>query len=74
MGNEGSDKGLSVNLKEKLKEILLSLPETAEGREVLRQFGADRFVETTHNDYSGLYQMIGDLGTDLKSYPYGKRE
>ncbi len=74
MGNEGSDKGLSVNLKEKLKEILLGLPETAEGREVLREFGADRFVETTHNDYSGLYQMIGDLGTDLKSYPYGKRE
>ena len=74
MGNEWSDKGYSVNLKEKLKEILLGLPETAEGREVLRKFGADRFVETTHNDYNGLYQMIGNLGIDLKSYPYGKKE
>ena len=79
IGSEGSkgsysDKGLSVNLKEKLKEILLRLPETAEGREVLRKFGADRFVETTHNDYNGLYQMIGNLGIDLKNYHYGKKE
>lgn len=73
IGNEGSDKGYSVNLKEKLKEILLHLPETPEGREVLRKFGADRFVETTHEDYRGLYEMIGELGIDLKSYPYGKK-
>lgn len=69
-----SGEGLSINLKEKLKEILLRLPETAEGREVLQQFGADRFVETTHNHYHGLYEMIGNLGIDLKDYPYGKEE
>lgn len=74
IGNEGSDKGLSVSWKQTLKEILLSLPETAEGREVLRKFGADRFVETTHEDYRGLYEMIGELGIDLKSYPYGKKQ
>ncbi len=74
VGNARSDMTYSVNLKEKLKEILLRLPETEEGREVLLEFGADRFVETTHNDYKGLYQMIGNLGTDLKSYPYGKKE
>ncbi len=71
-GGPHSDKGLSVDLKRTLKEILLSLPETAEGREVLRQFGADRFVGTTHEDYRELYQMIENLGMNLKSYPYGK--
>ncbi len=69
-----SDKELSVNLKQTLNEILLSLPETAEGREVLEKFGADRFVGTTHSDYHALYQMISDLGIDLKSYPYGKKK
>ncbi len=72
IGTGGSKNGLSINLREKLKEILLRLPETAEGREVLRQFGADRFMETTHEDYRELYQMIENLGMDLKSYPYGK--
>jgi len=69
-----SGKGYSVDLKEKFKEILLSLPETAEGRSVLRKFGADGFIETTHDDYRELYQMITDLGVDLRSYSYGRKE
>jgi phosphonate transport system substrate-binding protein len=73
IGSGGSETGLSVDLKEKIKEILLRLPETAEGREVLRQFGADRFMETTQDDYRELYQMIENLEIDLKTYPYGKR-
>ncbi len=64
----------SVDLKKRFKEILLSLPETAEGREVLRKFGADKFIETTHDDYNELYHMITELGLDLKSYKYGKKE
>ncbi len=69
-----SGAGYSVDLKKRFKEILLSLPETAEGREVLRKFGADKFIETTHDDYKELYYMITELGLDLKSYKYGKKE
>ncbi len=64
----------SVDLKKRFKEILLSLPETAEGRQVLRKFGADRFIETTHDHYGELYHMVTELGLDLKNYEYGKNE
>ncbi len=69
-----SDEGYSVDLKEKFKELLLNLQETPEGREVLRTFGADRFIETTDSDYRELYQMIANSGIDLKSYSYERTE
>jgi len=80
IGKEGpqnpysDDKGRPVDFKEKLREILLGLSETKEGRAVLREFGADRFIETTDSDYDELYQMIADLGMDLEDYPYGEKE
>ncbi len=67
------EKNYSVNLRNRLKEILLTLSKSPEGREILRNFGADRFVETTHDDYRELYRMIEDLGIDLRGYPYGKK-
>jgi phosphate/phosphite/phosphonate ABC transporter binding protein len=68
-----SGQGYSVDLKKRFKEILLSLPETPEGREVLRKFGADQFIETTHADYEELYQMIRELEIDLREYTYRKK-
>ncbi|MFH1624437.1 MAG: phosphate/phosphite/phosphonate ABC transporter substrate-binding protein [Pseudomonadota bacterium] len=65
-----SDETYSVNLRRKFEEILLGLEETEEGRETLRKFGADRFIKTTHSDYSELYKMIRRLGMDLRSYPH----
>jgi ABC-type phosphate/phosphonate transport system substrate-binding protein len=48
---------------------LLSLQESTEGQEVLNNFGALKFVETTDNDYSALHKMIKELGIDLYNYP-----
>ncbi len=61
---------LKTTLKVRLKGLFLNLHETDEGREVLRNFGAKKFIATTDNDYRLLHQMVNKLEIDLKSYPY----
>jgi ABC-type phosphate/phosphonate transport system substrate-binding protein len=51
----------AFDLAARLREELLGLERTPEGREVLAALGADRFVETTDDDYAHLYQMIDEL-------------
>jgi len=62
-------KDLNPAIKLRLKILLLALHETAEGQEILKNFGALKFVETTNNDYKVLYNMIKELGIDLYGYP-----
>jgi phosphonate transport system substrate-binding protein len=49
----------------RLRQALIEMDQSAEGRRVLELFGADRFVETTDADYEDLYDMIEELGLDL---------
>ncbi len=62
-------KDLNPALKLRLKMLLLSLQESTEGQEVLNNFGALKFVETSDNDYGVLYKMVKELGIDLYNYP-----
>jgi ABC-type phosphate/phosphonate transport system substrate-binding protein len=62
-------KDLNPALKLRLKILLLSLHESTAGQEVLNNFGALKFVETTDNDYGALYKMVKELGIDLYNYP-----
>jgi phosphate/phosphite/phosphonate ABC transporter binding protein len=70
--------GLSVrkdvdwDMKEDLKRILLQMDQDTEGREVLKRFGADRFLPTSDGDYRNLYAMIKRLGLDLKGFSIQK--
>jgi phosphate/phosphite/phosphonate ABC transporter binding protein len=52
-----------------LKDALLELNKTAEGKEVLAKMGVNRFIETTDADYQNLYDMFNKLGVDPKVYP-----
>jgi phosphonate transport system substrate-binding protein len=61
-------KDLNPAIKLRLKTLLLSLNKTATGQEVLKNFGALKFVETTDNDYDVLYNMVEQLGIDLYDY------
>ncbi len=61
-------KDLNPALKLRLKRLLVSLDETQAGREVLQNFGALKFIETTDDDYRILYEMIAQLGIDLNNY------
>lgn len=61
---------LDDDIKIRLKQALLTLHETAEGRRVLEQFHAMRFVETQVADYQPVLGFVERAGIDLKRYSY----
>jgi len=63
-------KGLDPVLKRKLKEALLGLHEDPEGAEILKQFGAIKFIETTEKDYHPVFDMAKKAGINLRDYNY----
>jgi len=63
-------KDLNPAVKLRLKTLLLHLHENSDGQEVLRNFGALKFVETTDDDYAVLYNMVNELGINLKEFSY----
>jgi len=64
-------KGLDPELKKKLKQVLLDMYKDPEGQNVLEQFGARRFIETTDQDYNGVYEYTRQLDIDLQTFDYG---
>jgi ABC-type phosphate/phosphonate transport system substrate-binding protein len=40
--------------REKLLDVLLKLPETTEGQDILKALGCDRFVPVRNEDYAGI--------------------
>jgi phosphonate transport system substrate-binding protein len=66
-------KEMQPQLKEKIKKALLSMDKDAEGRVILQNFGASRFIETKDADYKSLYGTVKFLGIDLKTYSYKKQ-
>lgn len=64
-------KGLDPALKKKLKQVLLDMYKDPEGQNVLEQFGARRFIETTDEDYKGVYEYARQLDIDLQTFDYG---
>jgi phosphonate transport system substrate-binding protein len=61
---------LDPALKAALKRVLLDMERDPEGIEVLRQFGARGFVETTDKDYLPVYTLADQVGFNLMTYPY----
>jgi len=57
-----------ADLPSRLREDLLTLGDSPEGRKVLSRLGADRFVATTHADYRNLYLMLAELGIPLADF------
>lgn len=66
-------KGLDPGIKEKIRSALAAMDKDAEGSDVLKKFGASKFVETKDTDYKNLYIMTKEAGIDLKTYPYKKQ-
>ncbi|OGQ95866.1 MAG: hypothetical protein A2521_01815 [Deltaproteobacteria bacterium RIFOXYD12_FULL_57_12] len=68
--------GLAVNrnmhpaLKTFLKTIFLNMDKTEEGREVLKRFGAAKFIATKDEDYTPVIKMVEKLNIELGTYPY----
>ncbi len=63
-------KDLDVSIKNKLKEILLNMHNDPYGINVLEKFGAQRFIETTDNDYLAVYKYVKAINLNLANYDY----
>ncbi len=57
-------------LKKQIRETLLGMHEDPLGKEILRQFGAIRFIETTNEDYEPVFAYARQIGLDLSTYDY----
>jgi phosphonate transport system substrate-binding protein len=63
-------KDLDETLKTKLKQTLLNMDRNDEGREVLKGFGAVRFIATSEADYAPVFEYAAQIGLDLATYNY----
>lgn len=63
-------KDIDASFRKRLKEVLLSMHEDPEGKEVLQRFGASRFIETTNADYAPVLKYAKDINLDLATYDY----
>ncbi|MEN8265027.1 MAG: phosphate/phosphite/phosphonate ABC transporter substrate-binding protein [Nitrospirota bacterium] len=63
-------KDLDISIKNKLKEALLNMHNVPDGRIVLSDFGAHRFIVTTDDDYVNVYKYAKEINLDLTTYDY----
>lgn len=63
-------KDLDDMIKKKLKEALLGMYGDPEGIAVLKDFGTQRFIETTDKDYLPVYQYAQEIHLNLATYDY----
>jgi phosphonate transport system substrate-binding protein len=61
-------KDLDPLITKKLREALLTMDTDPAGREVLTEFGASRFIETTKDDYAPVFDLARRAGIELKDY------
>lgn len=59
--------------KERLRETLLQLHNSADGQLALKAMGAQRFVNTAKQDYQPVFDLAQEAGIDLKAYHYNNK-
>ncbi len=57
-------------IKKQMKRVLLEMDKDPEGKKVLENFGAKKFIETTTKDYQPVFDIAGKVGIDLQTYNY----
>jgi phosphonate transport system substrate-binding protein len=63
-------KSLHDSLKHSLKEALLNMHDDPNGKNILKDFEARRFIETRDDDYEPVYQYAREIHLDLTTYDY----
>lgn len=56
--------------KLKLKQALINMHRDPEGINILKRFGAKKFIETSDEDYSSVYKYVQEIGLNLSTYDY----
>lgn len=63
-------KDFDGDIRDELKKALLTMDKDPVGVNVLRQFGARRFIKTTDGDYASVYKYVKQIGLNLSTYNY----
>ncbi len=63
-------RSLDNSLKHDLKEALLRMHEDPTGKDILRNFGARRFIETRDDDYKPVFTYAREINLNLTTYDY----
>jgi phosphonate transport system substrate-binding protein len=63
-------KDIDPSLRGRVKEALLNMDRDPDGKKVLEQFGAKRFIETTNADYAVVLKYVEGIHLNLTTYDY----
>jgi phosphonate transport system substrate-binding protein len=63
-------RNMEESLRMALKDALLQMDQDPRGQQVLQDFGAARFIETSVNDYAPVFRYADQIGLDLDTYDY----
>ncbi len=66
----GLRSNIANEVKQKLKKVLLEMADDPEGKEVIKDFGIIRFIETTEKDYAPVFDFAKKAGINLSTYDY----
>ncbi len=59
---------VSPALRRQIRNLLLAMHESPQGKKALADLGANRFLPTTDEDYQPLYEMVQALSEELAGY------
>ena len=63
-------KEIDNTVKLKLKRALINMHRDPEGINTLKRFRAKKFIETSDDDYSSVYEYVRKIGLNLSTYDY----
>jgi len=63
-------KDIDESIKIKLRDLLLQMDHDEQGREILHEFGAKAFIETSVKDYVPVFTYADEIRLDLRKYDY----
>jgi len=63
-------KGLSPEVRDRLKKALLTMTDDQEGRDALTKLGAVRFIQTADQDYEPVIRLAREARLNLATYNY----
>lgn len=69
----GLRKDININIKKRLKELLLNMHRDPDGIAILKDFMDIRFIENTEEDYRPVFEMALRAGINLANYEYNNK-
>jgi ABC-type phosphate/phosphonate transport system substrate-binding protein len=63
-------KDMDESLRIRMRDALLNMHLDPEGKKVLEQFGARKFIETANEDYATVVKYAENIHLNLATYDY----